>query len=198
MSSSSSLTARIDPASIRNRPGLFLVVGALMVTLGVAAIAWSCLTTVTIAATWVFGVVLLAGGVTEVVSAFRGGRGGHRLLHLLIGTLYIVVGLMIMDSPGKSAVQLTLIIAVFMIVGGIFRILYALAEPVPNRGALLFNGVITLLLGGMIYRQWPSSGLWVIGLFLGVELMLTGWLWIAMALAARKGLPGPAAGPSVA
>lgn len=167
----------------RNAPAFFIL-GILMVAFGTFALGWSCLTALTVVAVWVFGVMLIIGGVAEFVTAVRGGRG-HRLLHLVLGVLYLLVGGMFMNEPKDSAVRLTLIIAIFLMAGGLMRIVFALAERFPGRGAVLFNGVISLMLGIMIYRQWPVSGLWAIGLFLGVELLLNGWAWIALGIAAR-------------
>lgn len=192
--SPSAMSRRIDPAAIREKSGAFLLFGALMVFFGVAAIGWSCLATITIAAVWIFGVLLAAGGLTEIVSAVRG--GAHRLLHGLLGVLYLVVGAMIVSAPAVSAIKLTLVMAIFMIVSGVFRVVYALGHPGAQRGPLLLSGALSLMLGVMIYRQWPSSGLWVIGLFLGIELILTGWLWIALAMAARRLPAGGAAAPA--
>lgn len=188
----SSLSRTIDPAALRANSGAFLLFGALMVFLGAAAIGFSCLATITNAVMWVFGVLLAAGGVTELFSALRGGAR-HRLLHLLFGVLYLLVGAIIISAPAVAAIKLTLVMSIFMIVSGVFRIVYALGHPGAQRGSLLFGGVISLMLGVMIYRQWPYSGEWVIGLFLGIELIMTGWLWIAMAMAARRLPAGPAA-----
>ena len=192
----SSVTRNIDPAAIRANSGAFLLFGALMVVFGVAAIGFSCLATITSAVMWVFGVLLVAGGITEIISAVRGGAR-HRLLHLLFGVLYFVVGAIVIGQPVLAAIKLTLVMSIFMIVSGVFRIVYALGQPGAQRGSLLFGGVISLMLGVMIYRQWPYSGMWVIGLFVGVELILTGWLWIALAMAAKR-LPAGSAAPAPA
>lgn len=168
----------------RNAPAFFIL-GVLMVVFGTFALGWACLTTLTVTAVWVFGVMLIVGGVAELVTAVRGGRG-HRLLHLVLGVLYLLVGGMFMNEPKDSAVRLTLIIAIFLMAGGLMRIVFALAERFPGRGSVLFNGVVSLILGVMIYRQWPVSGLWAIGLFLGVELLLNGWAWIALGVAAKS------------
>ena len=70
-----------------------------MVVLGTIAISWACLATITVAATWLFGVLLLAGGIAEIIGAFSAGRWSGTLVHLLIGVLYAVVGFMILDQP---------------------------------------------------------------------------------------------------
>ncbi len=165
---------------------LFLALGIAMVVFGSLAIGWSCLATITIAATMLLGFLLLAAGVAEVVSSFQAGRWSGTLLHVAIGVLYGVVGLMIIDDPELGAVQLTLMIAIFLVVSGLFRIAFALIERFPGRGWVLLNGGITTLLGMMIYKQWPESSLWVIGLFVGIELIFNGWTWIMLALGLRR------------
>jgi uncharacterized membrane protein HdeD (DUF308 family) len=178
-----------EVAHLRRHWGWFLALGIAMVILGTIAIGWACLTTITIAATWVFGVVLLAGGFAEVVGAFSARKWSGMLVHLLVGVLYAVTGFMIVDAPGESAILLTRIIAIFLIVGGIFRMLSAIIHRYVGRGWIFFNGIITFLLGVMIYKGWPESGLWFIGLYLGIDMILNGWTWIMLSLGLRGASP---------
>jgi uncharacterized membrane protein HdeD (DUF308 family) len=164
----------------------FLVLGIALVVLGTIAIGWACIATITIAATWLFGFVLLGGGIGEIIHSFTVGRWSGTLVHLLIGLLYAVVGFMMISDPADSAITLTKIIAIFMIIGGIFRVVAALAHRFAGWEWVLLNGGITLLLGLYIYRQLPESGLWFIGLFLGIEMIFNGWSWIALAIGIRR------------
>lgn len=84
---------------------------------------------------------------------------------------------------------LTLMIALFLMVGGIFRMIFAISERFSGWGWVLLNGAVSLMLGLLIYKQWPASGFWVIGTFLGIDLILNGWGWIMLALDARKAAP---------
>jgi uncharacterized membrane protein HdeD (DUF308 family) len=164
----------------------FLALGIGMAALGVFAIGWACTVTLTVTATWLFGFLMLAGGIAEIASSFSAGRWSGTLIHLLIGVLYVVVGLMIIEQPENSAIQLTLIIAIFLMISGVFRVVSALSERFTGWGWVLLNGSITLLLGLLIYKQWPFSGLWVIGMFIGIDLILNGWAWIMLSLGIRK------------
>jgi uncharacterized membrane protein HdeD (DUF308 family) len=175
-----------EQRSLRDYWGWFFVLGIAMAVLGTIAIGWACIATLTITAVWVFGFLLLAGGIAEVINSFWAGRWSGTLVHLLIGVLYTVVGFMIIDQPENSAIQLTLIIAIFLIVGGIFRIVFAISERFAGWGWVLLNGGVTLLLGILIYKQWPASGLWTIGLFVGIDLIFNGWAWIMLALGLRR------------
>ncbi len=163
----------------------FLVLGIAMVVIGTFAISWACIVQITVAATWLFGFLMIAGGIAEIVNSFYAGRWSGTLVHLLLGVLYAAVGLMIVDQPEGSAIQLTLIIAIFLIVSGIFRIVFAISERFTGWGWVLLNGAVTLFLGILIYKQWPSSGLWVIGLFIGIDLIFNGWAWIMLAIGLR-------------
>ena len=119
---------------------MFLVLGIALVVLGSVAIGWACLSTITIAATWIFGFVLLGGGIGEIIHSFTVGRWSGTLVHLHIGVLYCVVGFMMISDPADSAITLTKIIAIFMIVGGIFRVVAALSHRFPGWEWVLLNG----------------------------------------------------------
>lgn len=164
----------------------FLVLGLLMVLLGSFAIGWACLTTITVTATWLFGFLLLATGIAEVIHSFWIGRWGGMLFHLVIGMLYVLVGFLIIDQPENAAIQLTLLIAIFLMVSGIFRVVIAVSERFPSWGWIVLNGVVAFFLGLLIYKQWPTSGLWLIGLFIGIDLIFNGWAWVMLALTARS------------
>ena len=172
----------------RNWP-VFLILGALMVAFGTFAVGWACLTTLTVMAVWLFGCLLIAGGVVQLVSTFFAGRWSGRLVHLIIGLLYLLVGAMFMSEPKDSAVRLTLIISIVLMISGIVRIVSAISQRFEGRGSVLFSGVVTLILGIMIYEQWPVSGLWAIGLFIGIELIFNGWAWIMMSMVLKRTKP---------
>jgi uncharacterized membrane protein HdeD (DUF308 family) len=173
-------------SQLRSAWGWLLAMGIGMVVMGTIAIGYACTVTLTVAATWLFGVLTMAAGIAQIVGAFSVGRWSGTLLHLLIGILYTVVGYMIFEQPLQSALELTLIIALFLMIGGIFRAVTALSHRFPGWGWVLLNGVVTALLGLLIYKQWPGSGLWFIGLYIGIDLLLNGWMWVALALSLRK------------
>jgi uncharacterized membrane protein HdeD (DUF308 family) len=100
--------------------------------------------------------------------------------------LYLVVGYMVIDAPGLSLLVLTKFIAIFLIIGGVFRIVSALMVRFHHWGWVLLNGGVTLFLGIVINRQLPEAALWVIGLFIGIEMIFNGWAWIMMALGLRS------------
>ena len=108
------------------------------------------------------------------------------LFELLSGVLYLLVGVMILADPLEGALALTVLLAVFLVIEGIFKIVTGIkARPLNGWIWLVVSGVVTLILGGLIWAEWPSSALWVIGLLVGIHLLLTGWALILQALAAR-------------
>ena len=162
----------------------FLALGIGLVVVGMIALGaafW-----VTLGAIAVFGVLLIIAGIGQTVSAFWSPRWRGLLVHMLTGILYLVVGYIVVDNPLESAVALTLLIASFLIVMGIFRIVVALSERFHNWGWCLLSGCVSSLLGILILKQWPTSSEWVIGLFLGIEMLFNGAAWIMMADTLRR------------
>ncbi|PQO38758.1 hypothetical protein C5Y96_02435 [Blastopirellula marina] len=175
-----------EPQDLQGNWVWFLVLGIGMVVMGLFAISWACLATVTVAATWLFGFVILASGISIVVHSFSTGRWSGMLLHLLIGIMYMVAGFIIIEQPMEAAINLTLVIAIILIMSGIFRMVFAMSERFTGWPWVLLNGGITLMMGMLIYKQWPASGLWVIGLFLGIDLIFNGWAWIMLSFGIRS------------
>ena len=164
-----------------------LLFGALMAVCGVAAIIFPALTVlITISVPVVLGIALVVAGVATIVTSFWAGKWSGLLVQLLVGILYLVVGFMITDKPVQSAVVMTLFLASFFMVVGVFRMVAALVVQFPYWGWSLLNGAITFLLGMIIYRHYPQGALWILGLLVGLELLFHGWTWIALALAIRR------------
>ncbi len=174
--------------SLRGQWGWFLALGIALVVLGVIAISVPAILTIT--TVMFFGVLLLIGGLAESIGAFWSRDWSGFFLKLLEGVFYLVLGLLFVTNPGASAAAATLLIAAFLIVGGIIRIVGALSYRFPGWAWPLFSGIMSVVLGVLIWAQWPFSGLWVIGLFVGIEMIFNGWWWIMLALAVRK-LPRP-------
>ena len=105
--------------------------------------------------------------------------------HLLAAILFGVIGVMLIARPLISAEALTVVMAVFFLIGGLFQLIASLAVALPGWGWGAADGIITLVLGGLILAQWPGSGLWVIGLFVGIDLIFYGFAWIALAAGLR-------------
>jgi uncharacterized membrane protein HdeD (DUF308 family) len=170
-----------------------LLYGILLTVCGAAAVIFPALTVLTtFAAMVVLGVVLMVGGIATIIASLWAGKWSGMLVQLLVGILYVMVGFIITDTPVRSAMAMTLFVAAFFIVVGIFRIVAALAVRFPYWGWSLLNGVITFLMGVIIYRHFPQSAVWVLGLLVGLEMLFHGWTWIMLSLAIKK-IPDAAA-----
>lgn len=166
----------------------FLLFGIALVVVGLMAIgsAW----VATVAAVVVGGWFLMVGGVVQLAGAFYTRCSGGVLLHILSGLLSLVVGVLIVGSPDRFAVVFTLFLAALFLVEGSFRLVGALFGQFRGWGWVAFSGVVTILLGVLIWQEWPYSGLWVIGTFVGIDLIFSGMAHIGTALHVRD-LPLP-------
>lgn len=169
---------------VRKHSGWFIALGVALVVLGVIGLVAA--TTTTLFSVIFFGWLLFIGGIVQVFHAFRVRPWSGLMLQLLVGILNIVVGLFIIGNPASSALALTLLLAYFFIIGGIFRIVMATPEHLPGRGWAIFSGIIDVLLGILIRLHWPGAAFWVIGLFIGIDLFVTGLWFIALGIGARR------------
>src|SRR5262249_32637481 len=134
----------------------------------------------------VFGYFLVAAGVLYVVGAFFTRRWGGVFLSLLAGILHFAVGVIVLDRATEALLVYTMLLSVFFFVEWLFRIIGALAGRFHSWGLALLNGFVTLALGIMIWRQWPLSGMYVVGLFLGIHLAISGASYIGLGLSVRR------------
>lgn len=169
---------------LRRKWGWFVALGILLVILGTVAIGASVLTT--LVSVVFIGWLMIVGGAMETVHAFSCKAWGGFFIDLLAGILYTVAGFLIVSNPGASAIMLTLMIAMLLIFEGVFRLVVAIAVRFHNSMWLIFHAVIDLLLGFSIWQSWPLSGLWVIGLFVGIDMIVNGWTLFMLGLTAKN------------
>ena len=169
----------------------YLALGFVLVILGVIALFLT--PAATLATVLVLGWLLVISGIIECVHAFQMRRWGGVFLHLVGGILGVVVGLLVVMHPVAGALAWTLLFASFFAVIGIFRIIAAARLRFPLWGWAVFDGVVTTLLGLALWASWPWSGLWFLGVALGVSLILRGWSYVMLSIAARtlSGVQGP-------
>jgi uncharacterized membrane protein HdeD (DUF308 family) len=172
------------PEALREIWAFLAGMGVALMVLGAVAIGSSFIAT--LATVLVFGILLLLGALFQVVTALWGRSWRGFFLHLLAGVLYLVVGVFMIDYPVETALGVTLLVAVGLLSSGILRIVVSVIERFDGWGWMLLSGVVSLLLGAAIWRQWPLSGLWVIGLFVGIELLFSGLSWVMLGLAVRS------------
>jgi len=174
---------RHELEAIQGNWGWLLALGIILVVVGTLAVAMPIVAGLATAVT--FGVLLLMGGIAQLVGAFWTRDWSGFFLSLLMGVLYVVIGLLFLRAPLKAEVVMTLLLACAFMVGGLFRIIGSLMYQFPHWGWTLAGGAINLILGIVIWQQWPEAALWVIGLFVGIDLIFTGWTWVMLALAVK-------------
>ena len=162
----------------------FLVgMGVALIILGVLAIGSSFIATM--ATVVVFGIYLLLGSLFQIITALWGRSWRGFFLHLLGGVLYLIVGVFMIDHPVEAALGLTLLVALGLLASGLVRIIVSVIDRFEGWGWMLLSGVLSFVLGAAIWRQWPLSGFWVIGLFVGIEMLSSGLSWLMLGLAVR-------------
>jgi uncharacterized membrane protein HdeD (DUF308 family) len=166
-------------AQLQKNRHLYLLLGIGLVVLGSLAILFS--STATLFSIIYLGAFLLIIGGIEAIQAFKMKFWSKFFLHLLLAVLYVCAGGFMLMNPMLNAITLTLLLAFFFAVSGFAKIIFALTYDPPHRGWIIFNGITSILLGILIWHQWPISGLWVIGLFVGIDTLFTGLTWIMLA-----------------
>jgi uncharacterized membrane protein HdeD (DUF308 family) len=161
-----------------------LGLGVISVIVGLLAISATFIATM--ASVMVFGILLIVAGITEIVHSFVARSGRSFALHVLAAVLYLFAGVFIIEDPVQAAVVLTLFLAASFLVGGVLRVLFSFSLDSPSRSWVLLNGVIDVILGIMIFNRWPEASLWVIGLFVGIDLLFNGWTWIVLGWTLRS------------
>jgi len=165
--------------------GWFLAFGIVLVLLGIVAVVRSFITTV--ASMMFFGWLLMFAGIVEFMYAFMVGKWAGFFLHLLVALVFGITGALMVFRPVISAEALTLVIAVFLRVAGFYQFFASIwVSNLPGSGWGAANGMISAIMGMLLLAQWPVSGLWVVGLFIGIDLIVYGLAWIALALELHK------------
>jgi uncharacterized membrane protein HdeD (DUF308 family) len=175
---------RHDLTAIRSRWVPLAILGALTVVLGVVALGTPLVAT--LATVTFLSVLLIVAGVAGIIGAFWVKEWSGFFLQLLTDVLYVAVGILTLNRPLEFALSLTLLIAALLIGGGLFKIIAAIAVRCDQWIWLALHGVLSLLLGIMIWSQWPYAASWVIGTFLGIEMIMSGWTWIMIALRLKQ------------
>ena len=173
----------VTPEMIHNW-GWFLVFGIILLLLGIAALVRAFAATV--ASMVFFGWILIFSGIIELVHAFMVGKWAGFFLHLLVALLFGIAGALMVFRPVISAEAITFVMAIFFMVGGLYQLFASIWSHLPGWGWGAANGVVSTVLGVLLLTQWPVSGLWVIGLFVGIDLIFYGLAWIALALGLRS------------
>jgi uncharacterized membrane protein HdeD (DUF308 family) len=164
---------------------LLLALGILMIVLGIIGFYQPFVYTV--ATVVFFGGVLLVTGGTGIVAAFKLEGWKGRGAAILLALLYLIAGVLLVLHPVLGALSLTLVVAAFLVASGAVKIWMGFTHREQKGwGWTVASGLLSVVLGILIYAQFPGSGLWVLGLFLAIELLFDGWGLVMLALAAHQ------------
>jgi uncharacterized membrane protein HdeD (DUF308 family) len=185
---SASETLRVSPADmapLRAKWGWILALGIVYVIAGFVALGSVVMATV--ASVLIVGVMMIVAGVAEIVNAFQCKGWGRFLIWVLLGALYIVAGFVTFENPLFAAAILTLLLGASLMASGIMRIILAFSMKREQPWIwVLLSSIVTLLLGLLILAHWPVSSIYILGIFLGIDLVMAGAGWIGLSLALRR------------
>jgi len=170
---------------VRHASTVSIAWGVLLIVLGAAAVASPFLAAVAVnvAVAW----LIVLAGVVHILLAFRAHGAGSMIWKLLVGVAYVCFGGYLIARPLLGVASLTLLLAALFLIEGILDIvLFVKMRPIQGSTWVLLDGIVSLLLGLMIYMQWPSSAAWAIGTLVGVSLIFSGVARVMMSMAVRK------------
>ena len=170
---------------VKESVGWSIALSVLMILAGMLAIALPQVAgiTVNILVAW----LLVFSGLTHFVFAWHTRTAGGLLWELLLGVLYIGIGVYLLLHPVAGLVTLTLALAIYLFVEGVLEFVLSFAvRPLPGSGWLLVDGIITLILAVLIWRTWPSNTEWVIGTLVGISMLFSGITRLMISLSARN------------
>ncbi len=149
------------------------IVGILLIVAGVFAILLPLVAGVAVTA--IIGWLLLLAGAAHLLFAWHARRAGAVAWQVLIGIVYLLVGLYMILHPGRGLLTLTLLLAIYFVIEGIAElVMYFQLRRQHRPGLFLWNGIITLILGILIWARWPISSVWALGTIVGISLLFSG------------------------
>jgi uncharacterized membrane protein HdeD (DUF308 family) len=174
-----------DVAPLRAKWGWIVALGVVYVVAGFIALASVAMATV--ASVLVVGVMMIVAGIAELINAFQIKTWGRFLVWALLGVLYIIAGFVTFENPLLAAALLTLFLGASLFASGIVRIFlaFSMKRETPWIWVAL-SGVITLLLGLIILAHWPVNSVYILGMFLGIDLIFAGAGWIGLGFSLHR------------
>jgi uncharacterized membrane protein HdeD (DUF308 family) len=165
--------------------GWLMVGGILLIIFG--AVGMSMTFTMTLASMLYFGILAITAAVVMLIDTFKAEGWKSKLWNLLISVLYGIAGVVMILNPAESAIWFTLFMAGFLFTVGIMRLIAGFQmRGISGWWWTVLAGVSAIILGIMIFAKWPVSGLWAIGLFVSVDLLMQGISWFSLAWAAKN------------
>lgn len=170
--------------ALRRSWGWLVGWGVLLIVGGGAALTYP--TAATVVAVDLFGILLLLAGAGQFVAVFYARGWAGVLGAILCGLLYLFAGVVLLERPLLGAAGYTLFLTMMFFAVGVVRVASAIINRYSGWGWSILSGVVSVLLAVMIWRDMPAATLWVIGTFVGIELIFAGWSWVMLGLSARR------------
>lgn len=185
MTNASNTLQDSDLAPLRDKSGWIVALGVVFVIAGFIALGSMFLATV--ASVLIVGLMMIISGIAEVYNSFQIKSWGKFLFWALLGVLYIIAGLLTFENPLLAAAVLTLLLGAFLLATGAMRIFLAfnMQREAPWIWVAV-SGLITLLLGLLILFRWPVNSVYILGLFLAIDLIMAGASWIGLGTGLRR------------
>lgn len=162
-----------------------MILGIITIVFGVLAMMAPLMAGMAIAL--MVGILLIGAGITRTIFAFKCKSWGTGILVFVLGLLTLAVGFYMVANRGAALATLTLFLAAYFVVDGIFEIIEAFdLKPINGWGWMLFGGVVSILLGIMIWRQWPLSTVWAVGVLFGIKMIFAGFAMTGIGAAGRS------------
>jgi uncharacterized membrane protein HdeD (DUF308 family) len=171
--------------SMKKASGWSIALGILMIVAGIVAMVEPGVSGLFIAL--IVGWSAIFNGFAQIIYGFRTHGGAHMFLEIILGIIYIIAGIYLITHPVGSLLALTLLLACFLLVYGIFALVLAFRmRPHNGWGWVLFDGIITILLGALIWKHWPINSEWVVGTLFGISIFISGVTRLMVSLAIRN------------
>ena len=162
-----------------------LLIGIALLVFGCMAIASPAVAGTSVVI--VIGAIMVVSGVVQAFQGFGDKSWASKLLSLILGAITLLGGVAVLAHPLLGMTVLALVLAIYFVVEGIWKIVVSFSfRPAAGWLAVLGSGVVALLLGYLIWRQWPLSGLWAVGVLVGADLVATGLAMLLLALTVRR------------
>ena len=172
--------------ALRAKWGWIVALGVIFMIAGI--IALGSVVAATASAVLIVGIMMIMAGAAEIIAAFNVKDWGKAIFWGLLGVLYVAAGIIAIMNPFAAATILTLFLGIALIAGGIVRMFLAwhMREAGKPWAWIVVSGIISILLGAMIIAHWPYSSFYVLGIFLGIDLIFIGSSWFSIGLALRR------------
>lgn len=179
------ITINNVPTSIKKNWAWLFGLGILFIVLGCIGLGMSI--SITLVSMFFLGILLILGGLSQLFDSLKSKQWKYSTWHAFIALLYTAAGCLVIYDPFLASTVITALIAVILIFIGFIRLTISLdLQGIKGWSWFVLSGLAAILLGVVILVQWPLSGLWVIGLFIAIELIISGWTYVFIALALRQ------------